>query len=116
MSSAHGSSHPTVALSPLLSPKIQIVQDSEEEEASSRGACRPSYRGNWKGEQRLRGTGEQDLSKAKDMERLKEKEEILLLLRLLLRLLLCLLLVVVVLEHRACRAMCRRGTGVHVVG
>ena len=77
--SAHGSSHPKpkVALSPLLSPKIQIVQDSEEEEASSRGAWRQSYRGNWRREQRLRGTEEQELSKAKEMEKLKEKEEIL---------------------------------------
>ena len=76
-SSAHGSSHPTVALSPLLSPKIQIVQDYEEEEASSRGAWRRLYRGNWRREQRLRGTEEQELSKAKEMEKLKEKEEIL---------------------------------------
>ena len=72
-SSAHGSSHPTVALSPLLSPKIQIVQDYEEEEASSRGAWRRLYRGNWRREQRLRGTEEQELSKAK--EKTKKEEE-----------------------------------------
>ena len=76
-SSAHGSSHPTVALSPLLSPQIQIVHDSEEEEASSRGAWWRLYMGNWRKEHRSRGTEEQELLKAKDMEKLKVKEEIL---------------------------------------
>ena len=77
MSSAHGSSHPTVALSTLLSPKIQIVQDSEEKEASFQGACRQSYRGKWRRKQRSRGAEEQELLKAKEMEKSKEKEEIL---------------------------------------
>ena len=56
---------------------LQIVQDSNEEEALSRFAWRRSYRGIWRREQRLRGTEEQELSNAKEMEKLKEKEEIL---------------------------------------
>ena len=62
---------------PLLMGPLQIVQDSKEEETSSRGAWRRSYRGNWRREQRLRETEEQKLTKAKEMEKLNEKEEIL---------------------------------------